>query len=153
LNCSLNMLVYKNKLMRLIFISFLFHGEAVHFTVNTARLSNKFICMDIVDITEKRYASLDWTLIMSTAFPRAERCLFFSMLSQTRNLLIVSSPLRCTVEESTKPGKDFNLDRRAHREESRRTRVKVGKKSRARVLEAPALIKFLFRRCPSRHFT
>jgi len=94
------------------------------------------------NMTEKRYAGLDWTLIMST-FPHAERCLFFTMLSQTRNSLIISSPLCCTIEESTKPGKDFNLNRRARREESRRT-VKAGKKPRARVLEASALIKFLF---------
>jgi len=70
------MFVRENKLMRLVFISF-FVGEAVRFTVNTARLANKF-ARTSYSMTEKRYAGRDWALITSAAaFPRARSALIF----------------------------------------------------------------------------
>lgn len=98
---------------------------------------------------KKRYADLDWALITSAAaFPRASPALIFLKRSrklETHLSFLAVARYAAQSENRRGRGKDFNLDRRA--------RVKAGRKSRARVLGAPALIKFLLRRCPSRRST
>lgn len=96
---------------------YFFAGEAVRFTVNTTRLPNKFAWTPY-SMTEKRYAGLDWTLITSAVtFPRMHKPgAYFSQRShklETHLSFLAVARLRRAVGESTRPGKDFNLDRRA----------------------------------------